>query len=451
MRHLRHTHVLALALLTTAAVGLVALADARVVPRRTTLIASPPPETGRVADASSDNPTWSQDERIVRLLAYDSAASTIVPGDGNGRRDVFVMRRGSAQGDVGGDTQIASIGPNGQANGDSQRPSLDGTGRRVRPHCVAFESTATNLHADDTTADSDVYVRDLRANTTRLVSTGALPDATNASIDGRCSVVTFEAGGIVYARNLRGRTPTRIAAGTDPDQQTNAEGVAYVRARQVRHRRFERTRSGIRLVGRELLVSRGPNGAGNGESSSPVADDSGYYVAFQSIATNLCGRSQAYCRGIRRDSNGATSDVFRATISRRAPTRDRIQMASFSYAVRAQGNGASTEPAMSGGGEFVFFTSRATNLRQSTGIRNADPNGTIPDVYLWNFPRSRGYGNVSRESRPGPSGELNGPSMRPATSNRGNYLAFVSFATDAPGDRNGGQIGDVFVRFLGGR
>lgn len=436
--------VAGLALLAAASAG------AKVSGKRETRIVSPP--AGRAsADGASDNPTFSQDQRIVRLMAFDSRAANLLPGDANGRRDVFLLRRTPRLGALDGSLSIVSVSTSGvQANGDSSNPSLDGDYRRA-PRCVAFESTATNLAPADTEPDSDVFVRDLERRRTELVSVGER-DARNGVVDGECDFVTFEAAGKVLVRDLEGGRTTRIATGTNPDQQTDGQGAAYERGAQIHYQAyaklFNRGNPIVKKVGREVLVSAGRRGRGNGVSRNPVLDDQGWYAAFESTATNLCA---GLCKGVSKDRNGAQSDVFRRTLSRRAPTRDRMQMVSFSFGVRAQGNGPSSNPAMSGAGEFVVFDSEATNLRPSRAIRKADPNGRVRDIYLWNFPRGRKFGNVSRESRPGPKGEFNGASVTPATSSRGNYIAFVSAQTGAAGERNGPEIVDMFMRFLGGK
>jgi hypothetical protein len=410
---------------------------------RETLIAS-----GRAANGGSDDATFSQDSRRVTLMAYDTAASNVVRGDTNAKRDVILFRRTSA---LQGSLERVSVGTGErQANGDSVDPSLDGDAHH-RPHCVAFQSIATNLDPRDRSPDWDVYLRNLRRRTTTLVSVGQT-DATHAVVDGKCRLVSYAAGGDVFVRDLRRGKSYRIASGANPDQQTNGKGVAYERGGQIYYQayRLKRSRRRWRIVkqGRERLASAGAHGAGNGISSHPSLDDNGFYVAFQSTATNLCTE---LCRGVSGDRNGPVQDLFRRTLSRRAPTRDRMEMVSYSFAVDAQGNGPSSDPEISGGGEYVVFDSAATNLRPSPAISDIDPNGPIPDVYLWNFPRGRRYGNVSRESRPGPKGAFDAASVRPATSSHGNYIAFTSAESGQAGDTNGSGIPDVFLRFLGGQ
>lgn len=430
-----------------AALGLAGVADAQ-QSVRTTSIASPADANG-----SSDNTTFSQDNRLVRLMAFDSGASNLVPGDGNGRRDVILFSRGGGLGNLAGGISRVSVGAGGrEGNGDSTKPSIDGDTKRA-PHCVTFQSTASNLAKGDSSADSDIFMRELRGNRTSLVSVGH-SNARNAVIDGECDFVTYEAGGAVFVRDLEASRTYRLASGSNPDQQTNGKGVVYERGGQVYHQAFQKVNlpggrgrtKGIRRIGRPTLVSAGTAGAGNGASRNPSADDNGHYVAFESTATNLC---LSTCRGVSEDRNGPVSDVFRRTISRRAPTNDRMQMVSYSAGVNEQGNGPSNNPSMTGAGENVAFDSAATNLRQNADTE-ADPNGATRDIFYWNFPRRRGFGNVSRESRPAGGGEFNGASTNPGTSNRSNYIGFTSAQTGQAGEANGGGIEDVFIRFLGG-
>ena len=441
-----------------------------VVGARRTVIASPP-EGGTASDGPSDNVTFSGDTGI-RLMAFDSIATNLVPGDANQKRDVILFIRGKGEGVLDGELRRISVGPKSkEANGDSSRPSIDGEGARA-PHCVVFESTATNIDAPltkkerrakrrrklDTTADSDVYLYDVNRKTTSLVSVGH-KNAVHASIDGSCEFVAYEASGNIFVRDLEQLTTTKIARGQNPDQQGNGKGVAYERRGQIHYqayiRKFRSAKKGgpyMRKEGKEVLVSAGKQGKGNGVSEDPSMDDNGYYVAFESTATNLC---QGLCAGISEDRNGPISDVFRRTLNtKKAPSHDQMQMVSFSWGAKGevgeQGNGPSNNPAMTAAGENILFDSEATNLRQSLSIRSIDPNGPIRDIYYWDFPRERLKGAVSRESKPEAKREFNGPSTNPGTSARANYIGFTSTQTGQSGEANGPSIADVFIRFLGG-
>lgn len=435
------------ALMLAGSLGAPERVESEVNGTRETVIASPPPSYASSnpngANGSSDNATFSQDNRYARLMAYDSAASDLVR-DTNGRRDVFLLRRNGLDGSL---SRVSVTSRGRQANGHSIKPSISGD-TRTAPRCVAFQSRATNIDPSrDRSTDWDVYVRNLSKRTTTLASPGHR-NARSAVIDGECETVTYEASGYVWVRDLVRRKTSRIARGSDPDQQTNGKGVAYVRGDHVFYQPFYIRYTGQLLkTAREKLVSAGAAGRGNGRSKNPSMDDNGYYVAFQSTSTNLCTN---LCDGVSGgDRNGALSDIFRRTLSTKAPTSDRMQMASYSHDANQQGNGPSYNPQISGAGEFILFDSTSTNLRAQADPGAGDPNGTVSDVFLWNFPRARKYGNVSRESKPGRTGFFNGASYRPALSSRGNYIGFTSQQSGQSGERNGPTIPDVFLRFLG--
>ncbi len=90
-----------------------------------------------------------------RYVAFSSDASNLVPGDTNGRTDVFVHDRAT------GITERASVSSEGiEGNSGSRTPqwqdfSISGDGRYV-----VFESWASNLVPGDTNGRGDVFVRD---------------------------------------------------------------------------------------------------------------------------------------------------------------------------------------------------------------------------------------------------------------------------------------------------
>ena len=96
-----------------------------------------------------------------RFVAFYSDADNLVANDTNSCRDVFVHDL------VGGTNILVSVNTNGNASGDgiSFDPAISADGRYV-----AFTSLADNLVAGDTNRALDVFVRDLQAGTTTLVS-----------------------------------------------------------------------------------------------------------------------------------------------------------------------------------------------------------------------------------------------------------------------------------------
>ena len=85
-----------------------------------------------------------------RYVAFQSDASNLVPGDGNGLPDVFLYDRQS------GKTVRVSVDSAGvEGNLGSSKPSITDSGR-----FVAFESQATNLVPGDGNAATDCFVHE---------------------------------------------------------------------------------------------------------------------------------------------------------------------------------------------------------------------------------------------------------------------------------------------------
>ena len=127
-----------------------------------------------------------------RIVAFNSQASNLAPGDTNGVDDAFVHDRST------GITKRVSIGRGGaQANGFSSGAVLSADGR-----FVAFVSDATNLVRGDTNRQIDTFVYDRRIGNITRVSIGAGGQQANGgsrtngrvslSADGR--LVAFNSG-----------------------------------------------------------------------------------------------------------------------------------------------------------------------------------------------------------------------------------------------------------------
>ncbi len=133
-------------------------------------------------DSSSD-PSLSANGRVV---AFQSFATNLVAGDTNGAGDVFVHDRRTGQ------TVRVSVDSAGvQGNSSSFDPSLSANGR-----WVAFQSFATNLVAGDTNGDRDIFVHDLTTGETVRVSVNSAGIQGNsesffASISAKGRVVAF--------------------------------------------------------------------------------------------------------------------------------------------------------------------------------------------------------------------------------------------------------------------
>lgn len=109
-----------------------------------------------------------------RFVAFVSEASTLVAGDNNDERDVFVKDR------TMNTVERVSVSSNGvEANGFSNcNAVISGDGRYV-----AFASSASNLVSDDGNGVSDIFVRD-RLNGTTIK---AFSERDNLSFEGSIS------------------------------------------------------------------------------------------------------------------------------------------------------------------------------------------------------------------------------------------------------------------------
>src|SRR5688572_15870911 len=124
--------------------------------------ASPAQRLSRSGMGNSFNPSFSADGRFIVFVSQ--AKNLASNGIASPYLDVFRRDLNS------NNTVLVSVNPGGLDGGneDSNYPTISSNGQ-----FVAFESEASNLTGDDTNSFSDVFVRDLMAGTTTLVSVDA--------------------------------------------------------------------------------------------------------------------------------------------------------------------------------------------------------------------------------------------------------------------------------------
>jgi Tol biopolymer transport system component len=260
--------------------------------------------TGETGNASSHSPSLSADGRFV---AFESFATNLIPDDTNGHWDVFVRDRQTGQ------TERVSEADGRQANGGSFTSSLSANGR-----FVAFESFATNLVPGDTNRRFDIFVHDRQTSAIARVSvTEGGAEADGASFDPSLSadgqVASFHSLATnlvaddtneqpdVFVYDLGRGTPTRVSVGRGWRQGTfestngriSADGRAVtftsLSALVPRDRNddydafFHDVRKGVT----ELISVSTERGGGNLNSSGVDVSADGRYVAFESYASNL--------------------------------------------------------------------------------------------------------------------------------------------------------------------
>lgn len=283
-----------------------------------------------------------------------------------------------------------SVGPGGvQGNGPSAEAALSADG-----NLVSFLSASTNLVAGDSNGWPDIFVRDLVAGTTQLVSVGFGGGPANGpslesvlSADGRFVAFTSSATNLVASA-------------------TNGNRNVFVRDR---------------LLGTTQLASPGTSGTGVGLSVDELSISAdGRYLAFCSSANDV----------IAGDLN-PFRDVF--VFDRVSGTTQLLSVDSAAL----QHTGTHETPAISGDGRLVAFTSDAALA----------PGGYPGDKNV--FLRDLAAGTTICVSVPEGGGTANLISFLPSISADGEAIAFVSWATNLTADVLH-STQNVFVRELAG-
>ncbi len=275
---------------------------------------------GAAANGNSLAPKVSANGQFV---TFASAASNLVPNDTNGVSDVFVRNMTT------GVTTRISVTPSGaNANGFSGEPviSADGT-------YVAFSSYADNITAGATNGHDNVYETNLTTGHTVLVSTAAgTSTAANGtsydpSISGGGSFVTFRS----TATNLENTIPIANPGGYN----------VYI------------SNVGSNAISL-LSVNSAGTASGDENSISAVTSDNGQFIVFRSSANNL----------VANDDN-TQDDVFLRNTATNTTT-----LLSSDYNNTGSAHGLSEYPSISDDGRYASFSSTAPDIIPSDSNTN---------------------------------------------------------------------------------
>ena len=399
--------------------------------------------SGTATQTSGTSFPWNDVSDNGRYVAFLSDATNLVTGDTNGQADIFVRDRTTGQ------TIRASVNSsNVEANSYSYyAPSISSTGQYV-----AFGSDASNLVANDTNWQFDIFVRDIVNNaTTRVnVATGGLQangssGRVSISADGR--YVVFESAAtnlvvndtnaqtdiFVYDRNTAQTRLVSVGLSGSPANDSSrisnsaisddgryiafASGASNLVSGDTNYQDifvFDQTTG---LVSR---VSVGPSGVQSnrtGGMTSSISGD-GRYVAFQSSSNNL----------VLNDTNNA-EDIF--VHDRTTGLTSRVSVTSSGAQVSNFGS-TSVGPKLSNDGRYVAFSSYAS------GLVAGDTNNSF-DIFVYD----RTTGSIVRANTSLSGIEANGDSSELAITGDGAYVVFASGATNlVSGDTNAAK--DIF-------
>jgi Calx-beta domain-containing protein/WD40 repeat protein len=389
-----------------------------------------------------------------RFVAFASDATDLVPNDSNAHRDIFVRDLQA------GTTTLVSInngGTNG-GNGDSRVPVISADGR-----FVAFESDASDLVATDGNGATDIFLRDLQAGTTTLVSINLSgTDSGNGSSlkpaitpDGRFvgfygsanDLVSNDSGTTfdVFVRDMQAGTTAMVSVNNTGTGGGNASSAYPALSSDGRFVAFLSDSNNLGTLpisgnpqnvfvrdlqgGTTILVSVNSSGTtagslGSGDAGPPMMSPDGRFIAFESFADDL----------VTNDTNGS-EDVFLRDLQAGTTTLVSVNGSGVS------GNNDSQSPVLSADGRFVAFSSNADDLAPNDG------NGAV-DVFV----RDMTAGVTSLVSRNSSgTGSGNNGSSSPVISADGSTITFEADASDLVSNDTNGNTTDVFVVFQPGQ
>ena len=182
--------------------------------KRTILVSRQSAAGGAGANHHSNDPAVSADGRYV---AFDSFASNLSRHD-KGFNDVFLRDLQTERTVLV--SRLSAVDGGAGATGDSYRPSVSGDGRYV-----AFKSSAKDLSGADADDVDDVFVRDMKTDTTVLVSRqSAAEGGAGANFDSYYPAVSADGryiGFSRYASNLSEHDNDRVGDVFVRDLRTN--------------------------------------------------------------------------------------------------------------------------------------------------------------------------------------------------------------------------------------
>jgi hypothetical protein len=332
-------------------------------------------------------PSISADGRIV---AFESMSKSLSPLDTDANRDIYFCNRET------GEIQLASVNTAGTGSGNgwaySPRISADGS-------TIVYSSESSNLHPLDTETQGDLFARRLTTNTTELISINSAGTSSGNSFTGSYSTsadgnrIAFTSGSTdlnpldagteadVFVRDLIAGTTILVSVNVDGTGGANGEytadavicadgsKVAFTSSSTNLH--HQASAPGVKLFVRDLSEGITYLTAITEAFASPTLSADGNIIAFASGETGLHPL----------DTNGK-GDVFVRNLATGA-----IQLVSLNTDGTSSANRTSGRPLISTSGNVVLFHSSASD------IHVPDVNGH-EDVFLaaviWDQPEFAG-------------------------------------------------------------
>jgi Tol biopolymer transport system component len=344
-----------------------------------------------------------------RLVAFESFATDLIQGGAKGLPNVFLRDL------VAGTNALVSVNRIGVAStsGASRVASISLDGRYA-----LFSSTAGDLIANDTNRLEDVFVRDLVAGITILVSVNTNSQSANRAA--WCASMSADARLVAFQSRA-----TDLAAGISGTYDN-----VFVRDL---------------VAGRTRSLTTGLPNVSTTTYTSPVLSPNGRFAAFQAFT----GSTNTWLRDLQTDSTrmigsnasalAFSGDSQTLAIICRAASSMPIQLLVLDLrtgSIRALNLGypsSSEGISLSFGGNLVAFS--------TMGVLVGPDANMVEDVFVYSVPT--GALSLISSNATG-TGTGKGRSYWPRISVDGRYVAFRSTASDlVPSDAN--QADDIFL------
>lgn len=421
----------------------------------------------------SENPRISGDGRFV---AFPSYSSRLVEGDLNASPDTFVRDLGA------GTTRLVSASTEGTQQICAEVPGLSilgcvgPTSISHNGRYISFVSGAPNLVVPDTNLQPDLFLKDMRTGVLRRVSVSSEGVESNGRVgqavmsqDGRfilfdsdaSNLVADDTNGVkdVFLRDLKRDTTDRISIGWDgseADGETFAGSISYDGRfiafaghatnivdddtnQQSDVFLFDRQKGTTERVSLRSDGSQVPPYAGHsGIDASSISRD-GRFILFRSNTTSLVPNAELGCHYYLRDT-------LRDRTERVSVRSDGTEATGYGVFIP---HGCGPNTAITPNGRFIFFDSNGQFVADDQAC-NA-PQGPSGENDAHVYDRLTGQVDlISRATDGTPASAAPGCSESGwgNPSDDGRLVAFDSSAPNlVPGDTNG--LWDVFVRDRG--
>jgi len=325
-------------------------------------------ESGTEGNSYSYSPNVSRDGSFV---VFQSSSNNLVSGDTNGRTDIFIKNLSS--GDI---ERVSTDAAGNQSNNYSSQPFTDADG-----NVVAFGSSASNLVADDTNGQHDIFVKNLDTGDVQRANTAS--DGTQANNYSYYPTLSADGNKVVFTSSASNLTTN----------DGNGRYDVFVKDLDT---------------GVTTLVSDNTSGiSGNGDSRQGWISADGNHVVFQSNASDL----------VAGDTN-SRQDIFIKDLTTGVTT-----LVSSDGATQA--NQYSLDASVSADGGVVVFTTIATNFTGSSS--------NYYDIWA----KDMTTGDLTLVNTDASGNSVSGTSYDPEISADGRYVTFYSSANLVPGSYTG--------------